>query len=126
MGFSRDKKAFLSKHMSWQEVEELERKVGLLSKQLAAAGVEFKDLDDGISIGYKGSFLDEALARVPSGSAGKTKPKAVDPIIQDLQQLFGPRRVSEKALKAVKELEVSGHPTAPYVADLIAGKVVKE
>lgn len=48
MPFSEEKKAFLVKHMGEEEVGSLEKNLASLSKQLEAAGVEFKDILDEI------------------------------------------------------------------------------
>jgi len=127
------KRAFLAEHLGERATKELETTLASLTNDLGAAGLELKALDGytgGVSIGYKTDFLEGALARVPGRLAGKAKAReSGDPvaagIIADLQSL-GPRPPTAATAKAVKEIEALRDPAAPYLGDLVAGRVVRD
>ena len=135
--FSRDKKAFLAKYLGAGEVEELEKRLGLLSKQLEWEGVDFKQLDDCLD----GVCSDDQALSFGEKQGQETGWK--DSIYEDLDQLnprtarhqrspsHGPDCLGcsrgEKQQAAAEEFAeaMEDDPAGVYLADLARFGAVK-
>lgn len=139
--FSRDKKAFLAQYLGEDEVEELEKRLGLLSKQLEGEGVDFKSLDRCLE-GVCGQKDDMA---VPPAYGGATTWAAITThedeaqvwsqfaaLLANIRQSGKPPAEQAKLVVAAAEgltqrlgkakttagTKASGDRLAPYMADL--------
>ena len=146
MGFTPSKRKRAVELFGEERTKALEEYLAQQSKDLMAMGIAYKSLDeclDGICSGTtevkdksmkdiwdRLSVQEQRLGLTPSHPvlADPVPTDADDPILQDLAMLFGERKQSKEVCEAVKELDESEDPAAPYAADLLAhsGRIVMD